>query len=84
MCEAAIGDWDADMIAALEDIMSIMPDGRNALNVRVTCPWSEEKEVYDPSWQFLDAAGIALPERRRSINLTGFFGYMPLFWLGGT
>lgn len=23
-----------------------------------------------------------MPERRRATNLTGFFGYLPLFWLG--
>jgi putative ATP-dependent endonuclease of OLD family len=74
--------WDADMVAALEDIMAVLPDGRNMLSVQVTCAWSEEKEVFDPAWQFLDAAGQPLPERRRAINLTGFFSYMPLFWLG--
>ncbi len=82
MEEPAPGAWDADMVAALEDIMPVLPDGRNVLTVRVTCAWNEEKEVFDPVWQFLDAAGEPLPERRRAINLTGFFGYMPLFWLG--
>jgi len=48
----------------------------------VTCAWDPDKEAFDPAWQFLDSAGDPLPERRRSINLTGFFGYMPLFWLG--
>lgn len=74
--------WDPDMVAALEDIMGVLPDGRNILTVRVTCAWNEEKEVFDPAWQFLDPAGQPLPERRRAINLTGFFNYMQLFWLG--
>lgn len=75
-------DWDPDMVAALEDIITILPDGRNILTVQVTCAWNSEKEAFDPAWQFLDSAGHPLPERRRAINLTGFFSYMPLFWLG--
>jgi putative ATP-dependent endonuclease of OLD family len=70
-----------EMVAALEDIMAVLPDGRNVLSLRVTCSWSEEKEAFDPAWQFLDAAGAPLPERRRAINLTSFFSYMPFFWL---
>ena len=76
-------EWDADMVAALTDIITIHVDGvRNALTLRVTCAWDPDKEVFDPAWQFLDSAGEPLPERRRSINLTDFFGYMPIFWLG--
>lgn len=83
MEEAKAKDWDADMVAALEDIIAIHADGvRNILTLRVTCIWDPVKEAFDPVWQFLDAAGELMPERRRSINLTGFFGYMPLFWLG--
>jgi putative ATP-dependent endonuclease of the OLD family len=70
------------MVAALEDIITLLPDGRNILTVQVTCAWNEEKEVFDPAWQFLDSAGEPLPERRRAVNLTGFFGYIQLFWLG--
>lgn len=83
MEEGAANEWDADMVAALDDIIAIHADGvRNVLTLRVTCAWDADREVFDPAWQFLDAAGEPLPERRRSINLTGFFGYMPLFWLG--
>ena len=66
MEEPAAGSWDTDMVAALEDIMAVLPDGRNLLTVQVTCAWSEEKEAFDPAWQFLDAAGQPLPERRRA------------------
>jgi putative ATP-dependent endonuclease of OLD family len=82
MEEPTVGAWDADMVAALEDIMPVLVDGRNILALRVTCAWSDEKEAFDPAWQFLNAAGEPMPERRRSTNLTGFFGYLPLFWLG--
>lgn len=80
--EPELTAWDPDMVAALEDLMVILPDGRNQLTVRVTCAWSEEKEAFEPAWQFLDAAGAPLPERRRAINLTSFFSYVILFWLG--
>ena len=74
--------WDPDMVAALDDIMTITADGtRNVVTLQVTCAWHEEKEAFDPAWQFLDSAGEPLPERRRAINLTSFFGYMPFFWL---
>jgi putative ATP-dependent endonuclease of the OLD family len=80
--EPTAGAWDADMVAALEDIMAVRADGRKMLTLRVTCAWSEEKQAFDPAWQFLDSAEEPLPERRRATNLTGFFGYVPLFWLG--
>src|SRR5260370_21668912 len=80
--EHDVGAWDADMVAVLDDIMAVSENGRNILTLRVTCTWSAEKEAFDPAWQFLDGAGQPMPERRRAINLTGFFGYLPLFWLG--
>src|ERR1017187_8181420 len=64
--EPAVGDWDPDMVAALDDIMVLSEDGRNILSLRVTCAWSEETEAFDPAWQFLDAAGEPLTERRRA------------------
>lgn len=82
MEEPEIGAWDPDMVAALEDILPVANDGRNLLSLRVTCAWSAEKEAFDPAWQFLDSAGQPMPERRRATNLSGFFGYLPLFWLG--
>lgn len=83
MEEGEPGEWDPDMVAALNDISDIHPDGvRNILSLRVTCAWNQDKEIFDPAWQFLNAAGEPMPERRRSVNLTGFFGYIPFFWLG--
>lgn len=80
--EPKLGEWDEDMVAALDDIMTLSADGRNVITLQVTCAWDEEKEAFEPVWQFLDSSGDLLPERRRAINLTGFFSYMPLFWLG--
>lgn len=81
--ESAVGAWDADMVAVLDDIITFLPDGRNALVVRVTCAWSAEKETFDPNWEFLDTAGLPLTGKaQRATNLTGFFGYVPVHWLG--
>lgn len=74
--------WDADMVAVLQDILGILPDGRNLVTLQVTCEWNEEKDAFDPVWQFLDAAGNTMQMRRRAVNFAGFFNYMPLFWLG--
>ena len=80
--EPNVGEWDEDMVAALDDVMTLSADGRNVITLQVTCAWDEEKEAFEPVWQFLDSGGDLLPERRRAINLTGFFSYLPLFWLG--
>jgi putative ATP-dependent endonuclease of OLD family len=83
MEEPRANAWDADLVAALEDILTLVPDGRNMLVLRVTCSWSEDKEAFEPTWEFIDAAGAPLTGKaQRATNLTGFFGYMPLFWLG--
>jgi len=72
--------WDADMVAALEDILTLLTDGRNLLILRVTCGWDPEKEAFDPVWEFLDHAGTPMTGKaQRAINLTGFFRYLPLF-----
>jgi len=74
---------DPDMVAALEDILALRADGRNSLILRTTCAWSAEKEAFEPAWEFLDAAGVPMTGKsQRATNLTGFFVYLPLFWLG--
>jgi putative ATP-dependent endonuclease of OLD family len=83
MEEPRAGAWDPDMVAALEDILTVAAGGRNMVVVRVTCSWSEEKEAFEPAWEFLDAAGLPMTGKaQRATNLTGFFSYIPLFWLG--
>ncbi len=77
------GAWDVDMVAALEDILTLLTDGRNLLILRVTCGWNPEKEAFDPVWEFLDHTGTPMTGKaQRATNLTGFFRYVPLFWLG--
>lgn len=81
--ERQTGEWHEDMVAALEPIMAVTQDGRNLISVRVTCGWDEDKEVFDPVWDFLNEAGEPMTgQAQRATNLTGFFAYLPLFWLG--
>ena len=82
MEESQVGEWNSDMVAALDDIITLHPQGHNMLTIQVTCAWSEEKEAFEPAWRFLNPDGELMSERRRSLNLTGFFNYLPLFWLG--
>ena len=80
--EQADQPWDPDMVAALENVAVLADNGNNLIALRVTCQWSEEKEAFDPSWEFLDAAGQPLMQKaQRAMNLSGFFAYAPLFYL---
>ena len=80
--EPESGAWDPDMVAALEDVMTILPRGTNGVTERVTCAWNPDREVFDPRWEFLDTAGQPMTGKaQRATNLTGFFAYLPLFWL---
>jgi len=76
--------WDKDMVAQLEDVASILPGAeyRNVIRLRGTCAWSEEKDAFEPAWEFLDAEGSPLGGKsQRATNLSGFFSYLPFFWL---
>lgn len=80
--EPEAGTWDADMVAALDDVMTLNGD-KNIVKLRVTCAWSEEKESFDPLWEFLTPGGDPMTGKaQRATNLTGFFHYLPVFWLG--
>src|SRR5579872_6955034 len=35
--EPAAGRWDADMVAALEDVLAVTADGRSVATLRATC-----------------------------------------------
>jgi len=64
------------MVAALENIMGVHPNGRNCVRLRATCAWNAEKETFEPAWEFLDVAGIPMGGRaQRATNLTEFFSY---------
>ena len=80
--ESEIATWDDDLVAALEDI-TVLSEGRNVIVLQVTCLWREELEAFEPAWEFLNEKGESITGRaRRAINLSNFFDYLPLFWLG--
>lgn len=80
--EKAPEPWDADMVAALDDLVVLSDAGRNLISLRVTCEWNQESEAFEPAWEFLDAAGQPLTQKsQRATNLSGFFAYAPLFYL---
>lgn len=74
--------WDVDMVAALDELVVLSDNGNNLISLRVTCQWSEEKESFEPAWEFLNPAGEPLTQKaQRAMNLSGFFAYAPLFYL---
>ena len=75
--------WSDDMLAALDSFTATTAAGANLITLRISCAWNEAEEAFEPSWEFLDQAGNPLTGKAaRATNLTGFFGYLPLFWLG--
>lgn len=80
--DTADAPWDGDMLADLGDLAVLTDQGRNLISLRVTCDWNAETEAFEPSWQFLNAAGQALTQKsQRATNLSSFFNYAPLFYL---
>jgi len=80
--EPSVGAWPVDMVADLEDIMILTSTGLNKVSFSITYTWNIDKEVFEPAWEFLNSSGVALPPRRRSINLSGFYDYVLFLWLG--
>jgi putative ATP-dependent endonuclease of OLD family len=74
--------WPADMVADLEDVMTVMSNGLNRIALDVNYSWDSEKKSFEPKWEFLDSAGKVLSGRRRSINTSAFYNYLLFFWLG--
>jgi len=80
--EETAGEWPEDMIANLDDIMTLSPEGLNRIAFSITYTWNPDKEIFEPAWEFLNPAGEPLPPKRRSINLSGFYDYILFLWLG--
>ena len=74
-------EWDEDLVAKLEDVANILPDGRNRIVLELKCKWDPENESIVPKWTFLTTDYSPQPERGRSINLSKFFDYVSLHWL---
>lgn len=81
--ERTPGDWPEEMVQALTDWMVINKHGANQITLRIEVSWNKETDSFEPTWQWLDAAGTPLSGRAsRGTNLSPVFGYVPLFWLG--
>ena len=80
--ESSAGEWPEDMIANLDEIMTLTARGLNRVSVAITYSWNADDEVFKPAWEFLDTDGNAQPPRRRAINLSGFYNYVLFYWLG--
>lgn len=80
--EDAPHSWPDELVQALDSIMTVRPDGRNTIILRIQCAWNTELETFEPAWSFLDWQDNPMTgNARRATNLSGFFGYLPLFWL---
>ena len=80
--ESSADEWSADMIANLDNIMSLTSEGLNRISIVIAYSWDADEEVFKPTWEFLDTDGNALVVRRRSINLSGLYNYVPFYWVG--
>ena len=80
--ESSADEWPEDMVANLDDIMTLTGEGLNRVSMAITYSWDADDEVFKPAWEFLDTGGNAQPPRRRAINLSGLYDYVPFYWLG--
>lgn len=79
--EAAAGEWGADVVASLNDIIRTHPvTGSSSIAMRVRCTFEEVSKAVEPEWQFLNEKGAPFRGRGgRNQNLQGFFDYVPSF-----
>jgi putative ATP-dependent endonuclease of OLD family len=80
--EPSGGAWPSDMVSDLDDLMTLTPNGLNKIAFSVVYAWNSDTKSFEPGWEFLDASGKRLPPRRRAVNLSRFYEYIPFFWLG--
>jgi putative ATP-dependent endonuclease of OLD family len=50
--EAAVHSWPDELVQALDSIMTVRPDGRNTIILRIQCSWNQELETFEPAWSF--------------------------------
>ena len=68
--ESSADEWPGDMVANLDDIMTLTGEGLNRVSMAITYSWDADDEVFKPAWEFLDTEGNAQPPRgERSICL---------------
>ncbi len=75
-------EWPEDMVADLDDIVTLTTDGLNQVAIAISYSWDPDDEAFKPAWEFLNPDGKPMGVRRRSINLSGFYNYVLFYWLG--
>ena len=79
--EGSPGEWHRDILADLDEVASLLPDGRNMISLQLTATWSQDSESFVSTWQFLDADGNPHTSRRDSMYRSRFLNYLPVHWL---
>lgn len=80
--ERVPGEWPAEVQDDLLEIAQSTPNGCSYVVLRVSCGWQEDKQSYEPVWEFLDAARAPLKGKSaRVINTHPLFNYVPMFYL---
>jgi putative ATP-dependent endonuclease of the OLD family len=82
--EQTPGEWPDELLQDLDRIIQLDPKtDTNSVTLRVGCAWDTDQAVFQPSWQFLNAARAPLVgEAARRTNLERFWLYLPVFHLG--
>ncbi|MFA5021541.1 MAG: AAA family ATPase [Patescibacteria group bacterium] len=80
--EGSSGEWPTDMVAELEQIMTLTPTNLNKVTFTISYIWNPEKELFETTWQFLNSSGDPFPSASRSVNFSGFFNYIIFLWVG--
>ena len=62
--ETGPGDWDTAKVRRLRDILNVdATSGLNSVTLCVTCSYNHLNRDFEQDWNFLNAAGAALPGR---------------------
>jgi len=83
LAEQEPDEWGEDIHNELTDIINVDPEtGCGTIIMRTTCAWDGVQESYVPEWKFLNSSRSPLRGAgARSINMTRFFEYIPVFYL---
>lgn len=83
LAEQEPDEWGEDIHNELTDIINVDPEtGCGTIIMRTTCSWDGAQESYVPEWKFLNSSRSPLRGAgARSINMTRFFEYIPVFYL---
>ena len=79
--EATAGEWPADVIQALGDVIIVQTSGLRIITLEVTSELSAATKDFTFDWDFLDGAGKAIPKGKRPQNLVDLQRMVPVHYL---